>query len=244
MKIEAALARANPADDIHFDPETHTYHYRGKLLRSVTKFLRDFFHPFDAEAMAERMSRATHRPEYFGREPASILAEWDQKNAHSLQRGILLHDEIDQFLTGNLTIKQATSPLFPSFLGYWQQISPTHIASEQILFDEELGLAGTIDEIARAPDGILLCDWKTAKGDVHKHFNKKCLAPIDHLPASAFIRYSLQLNIYATLFYRTFGVKVHQLQIVLLQQNGWHMLPAPFLREEVSQILAQPHLDY
>ena len=117
------------------------------------------------------------------------------------------------------------------------------IAAEKLVFNEELGLAGTIDLLARSKKdkSIVILDWKTNKRIIKESpFGKYGLKPISHLMDINFNHYSLQLSIYQYLLSTTgYFPPDTKYRRALIHLTEFQAIPIgiPYLGKELSDML-------
>jgi CRISPR/Cas system-associated exonuclease Cas4 (RecB family) len=91
------------------------------------------------------------------------------------------------------------------------------------------------------PDGtIAIYDWKRAKDIKTENSFQSGLEPVEHLPDTNYWHYTLQLNIYATILEKKYGMKVTELALVILHQNNtsFRVMMLNRLEDEVDAIFA------
>jgi hypothetical protein len=113
------------------------------------------------------------------------------------------------------------------------------LRTEELLFNTEYKIAGTADLIEEFPSGRLnVWDFKTNKViDYNSKYNKRMLAPIDHLEACAYTKYSLQLSIYAWMLEQN-GAKIGRLGILWIDKDHkMHLIPTMFQKHTVETML-------
>eukprot|EP00796_Vickermania_ingenoplastis_P004032 gene4032-2886_t len=204
---------------ILFDAKWHQYKMGGVSLRSVSKVLDRFF-PFDEKGVLALVSRKTGEP------VAVIKEKWN--------RQALLGKNVHQYIESKLL--QAPAPTFclllekakkdpgavkdllhgeeSLYLPVADQAVQTMLESYEVLAVEQviacpsLGIAGTIDLLARNKKNghILIGDWKTS-GSVKSNFRfgsfeSSSLGCLRHLPNSKMYRYALQIAIYGEILRR------------------------------------------
>lgn len=119
------------------------------------------------------------------------------------------------------------------------------VGIEKIVFDHELGLAGTIDLLAKSKrDGTwLIIDHKTNAEIPPKDdnpWNKFALDPISHVPDTAFWHYALQLNLYEYLLkYGKYVPRDANFRLFLdhVLPTGAKMIELPDMQLEVRDLV-------
>ncbi len=148
---------------------------------------------------------------------AGRVAEWEDKKVAGLQRGELVHAYIervlrsqelpaapqDPFLAGN----EVLLPEMEAFDAWWAN-HRSHVillATEWIIGDRELGIAGTLDSLvysSRTRRHHIL-DWKTNSRFGTSSRWQKLLEPFADLDDCELSCYSLQLSLYRLILERT-----------------------------------------
>ena len=94
---------------------------------------------------------------------------------------------------------------------------------EVIIYSEELGIAGSIDVLAKDTknDTYIIIDWKTSKSISKSSFGGRMgIHPItSHLMDCKYVHYSMQLSLYRYLIEEFYGIKVSNLLIAHLKNN-------------------------
>jgi ATP-dependent exoDNAse (exonuclease V) beta subunit len=113
---------------------------------------------------------------------------------------------------------------------------------EQIVFDIDVQIAGTIDLLARDSDTVWILDWKTNKKiEFENHFkeNSHALHPISHLYNCSGVQYGLQLSTYEFLMKKA-GYFSHNQKfrraIFHLTPNGYKFYELPDYAIEVRDM--------
>lgn len=230
---------------ITFNAEAHAY-YTDQVspLTSVTTFVKHYFPPFDAPAVAAHVAQRD------GKTVDMVLAEWKHNGDEAAAMGTRVHEHVERLIQGlpaihvaqserERGIMQAGSSAVAWLLGNGWQL----LGAELIVFSENLGLAGTIDLAMRDDSGELwLLDWKTNKKITVEGYNgATALRPISHLPDCHMSQYSLQLSTYERLLrvegYIDYDEPVNRALIHLQPSGEWHAIPVPYLHKEVSDML-------
>lgn len=224
---------------VEFNPEDHTYFLEGQELKSVTRFIKEFSAEFDGKRLSEKVALKE------GLTPRMVLDKWAIKRDYAAVRGSEFHLYAEMFINYNralpilTNIKNQTTE-FVKFIGVTRQTYDV-VATELIVADKELGIAGTVDCLMRHKDTghYLIFDWKT--NDEIKYDNPwdKMKTPLNHFPSCAFYDYSLQLAIYKRLIERnTEHLKLDTGVLVHFPPRGEYKIIKPHtMDEEVGKIL-------
>jgi len=188
---------------IYFDEEKHKY-WTDKVtdFTSVTTFIKQFFPKFDREGISKRYALKN------GLKQEEVLANWEINNQQSRDLGSNIHCLCECYLLKqNLPdpINEKASIIFKSARNKLDSLLNNFkiVASEKIVFSEELQLCGTADLLVREnkTGQLYLLDFKTNKKiDRENRYGKFALNPFGHLAHNNFMHYSIQLNTYRKLF--------------------------------------------
>lgn len=179
-----------------------TFHYT-----SGTTFINKFFPAFDPDGrIAERKARER------GTSAEQIRFEWKQKAAEACEMGTRVHETCEDVLKdrrnliGEYEFRNQPQSEHERRLMAAGFRATTFIKGkfeilgiEQIVFDADTLLAGTIDVLLRDPaDGtVVIGDWKTnEKIEFNNRFGTHGLLPIEHLEDCSAVHYGLQLSTY------------------------------------------------
>lgn len=176
---------------------------------SGTQFIHKFFPEFDPDGkIAAKKARDR------GISIEQLRFEWKQKAADACAMGTRVHETCEDVLKdrkdliGNYEFRNKPQSDHERYLmasGYKAACEVKSkfeiLGVEQIVFDIDTLIAGTIDLLARDPsDGtVWILDWKTnEKIDFKNNFRegRKALDPIDHLDNCSGVHYGLQLSTY------------------------------------------------
>ncbi len=169
--------------DLYFDTESHTYYWKGEKVPCVSDML----------AMIDCITMK-------GIPPQNII--------NASERGRRVHEATEDFEYGLLDIdedwiseNEDIEPYVCAYIDWWSEVnSSLPIASEEPLYCEETGLAGTIDLIKQKDGELWLIDKKTS-------------ATLGQL------RSLLQLNIYRLNWNATHEEKINRLAILQLRKD-------------------------
>jgi hypothetical protein len=240
-----------------FDEVRHTYdvfltnpqpHDEPERCESGTSFISRFFPKFDTDAVA---ARCVGKPKYAGLSADEIKAAWRAKANAATKRGTRVHLFAERLMTGEGTLP---APADEREAALFLQTSRAvvallkrfaFVAAEQIVFAPSLLLAGTIDLVMFDPKkrAIVLFDWKQNETiDIDNKWESG-LPPIEHLPASSFVKYSLQLNLYQRIYSgEEFGPKSveYRRALIHLMPDRYVFYKVPDLQKEIQAMVALP----
>jgi ATP-dependent exoDNAse (exonuclease V) beta subunit len=217
---------------LRYYQKSHTYRVGKKKLTSVTQFIGQFFSKFDAKEIARKLAKFP-----FNRKAGRGVRYWLNEWKKSSEYGTLVHKEIENFIKGtHIELPDKRTAQAINWLAHCGMLP---VDTEFILYDEDLGLAGTIDCIMEDPvtGELTLVDWKTNKEIKKKSFDGKMgKQPINHLEDHSFNRYSLQLSMYRYLLEKK-GFKVKNCLLIHLKEESIVKYEVPYLNKELELML-------
>lgn len=138
-----------------FDPIKHTYiDNRGFTYTSVTTLISKRF-PFNMEDIARKVINAP-RSRYYGRTYTDVIKEWTSSSGI----GTKLHEACENYIKTNIITDDIICK--PCVEQFSKLRFDGKILSEQIVFDEDLLIAGTIDLLEDCNDKMWIWDIKTS----------------------------------------------------------------------------------
>ena len=223
---------------LRYFPKKHVYYYGRKKLESVTTFVGRFFKPFNAREIARKLAKfkankdKKHGVKYF-------LKEWKESADHGTRVHQLLEGYI-KFKVVPEDVQECDLPKFEQGI-YWVNKNlevNSRVQPEVKVFDETLGLAGTIDLVITNNDGtVTLVDWKTNRDIKTKGYNgEKAKEPLE-MDDCSYNKYNLQLSTYAYILEHKYNTQVKDLILVHLLEDNHGEYQLPYLKEEVKKML-------
>lgn len=214
-------------DDLEFNKTTHTYKLKGKEVPSVSRLIKNFYDPFDAETIAKRM-------EVQGKgNKDELLQAWKKKADSSIQKGNTIHDTAEVIINAYQKYSQHTIHLL-NFLFDFLRSEPEILGTEIMVANEELQYAGTIDLLAAIDGVIIMIDYKT-NNDLFKNYKGKTLkSPFADFLDSPFSHYVLQQNHYA-LCLEEYGIEVERMNLVWLKDFEYEIVTVPDIRNRLKE---------
>ena len=217
---------------IRFYKGTHTYRLGKSKLESVTTFVNKHFPPFEAKKIA-RMLAGFWTNKQKKRGVRYWLKEWKLAAQHGTDVHWLMEQEIkdkvpesinsfeertrNKYIQGCLWLEKFDENEYDEFIQ----------APELIMYDEELGLAGTIDLAVFSGKKVTLIDWKTNKKISKDCYGKKGYKVLKDMDASNINKYSLQLTMYAYMLERK-GWEIDKLILVHLMEDKYKEYEIPY----------------
>jgi hypothetical protein len=251
-EINVLLENRRKELDLSFVEEDHIYYMRDtdgvlrKTFPSVSKVIKNFYKPFDAEGNSLRMSNGD--PE----EAALLQEQWKGLADYATNMGSRVHFELEkETIIRNGNYKEVRQPLFEcdeaqliksnsmitagkQFLSLMEERGGILLDTEIILGDNELGYTGQPDKVwlmmnkDKSSFGLVITDWKTnqPKNFEIQHYTGRMLSPFNVYRDTALSHYYIQLPLYARLLLKMLkGTKYENLQllgcvVVLLKEDG------------------------
>jgi ATP-dependent exoDNAse (exonuclease V) beta subunit len=229
---------------IAFDEGPHIYYIDGdSSYTSVTTWVGSHFPHFNADKIINKMmkSKKWSKSKYFGQTKEEIKQLWSNTGKEACDLGTKLHYNIECFYNKNKITDDSVG--YKQFLNFQEKIGQfmNPYRTEWTIFDEKLKIAGSIDMIFKNDDGTFtIYDWKRSK-EIKKSnwFESATTHCINHLPASNFWKYSLQLNIYRTILERNYGITISKMCLLSLHPNqkNYQIHVVPFLKNEITDLV-------
>ena len=208
---------------ITFNQEAHEYHdIYGNQYQSVTTALKKFF-PFESQEVAEKVSTIPSSI-YFGQDVDSILEQWGE----SAPCGTGLHEACEKWInTGEVAAGEHEHGC-NEFAKFFETLCGREkLLSEQIVYDERIMIAGTLDILQDEGDGYGLWDIKTSRV----------------IEQMKLMQYSMQLELYRRFAERNLGCPVRTRGIVWFEgyfrnkQSGFRILRTIDCHREVNALI-------
>jgi hypothetical protein len=224
-EIRKVLEKKRKEHELTFIEEDHIYYMKdidGQIrsnFPSVSKVLKKFYVPFDAESKAYQMSDGNE-------DEANILLEkWKKLGDYSTNLGSRVHYELESDLISRYkNYKKIRRPIFEcddvqidkgdrmisagkDFLDLMTERGAVLLDTEIVLGDPELGFTGQPDKVwlmmnkTKDNFGIVITDWKTnqPKNFLVQPYTGWMLEPFENYHDTALTHYYVQLPLYAKL---------------------------------------------
>lgn len=247
------LINGNPRDsNILFEEETHTYTLidNGANPISVTTLIHKYFPEFDADVIINKMMRSTKWPKskYYGRTCESIKEEWKKSGEEASKSGTLMHKNIEDYINniimceGNNNTNSNGSKEFAMFIKFWEDLIKKYPSlrpyrTEWIVYDEDIGVAGSIDcLLTDDKDNLVIIDWKRSKEIKKENRFEKGKFPFETLDNCNYSHYSLQLNFYRHILETKYGKNIIFMMLVVLHPNQSSYICHPIPKIELSHV--------
>lgn len=236
---------------VYLEPIEHVYIKKssGEKYTSVTKILHSFVEPFDADAVAERISKQADdnpkkNPKYIGMTKEQILELWIEINNEANEYGTAIHEGLEKYLLSQFTY-EGENDLERDTIKAYKALNIDHgqiTWPERIMFSEEHKLAGTSDIIVDIDDVYFsVLDFKSNKEfNFYNSYKKMLKKPLDHLQDCQFHIYTLQLSIYAYMYQLEFPhKKCRDINLLYWDRDTktFSMIPTIYMKSEAKKIL-------
>jgi hypothetical protein len=249
--IDKSSLRFTRDECIAFEPSEHIYIYKGLTqLMPVSEVVQLFFVQFDILLNAERVANRE------GRNIGSVIEQWAIKGERAKKVGTYLHSLIQSYWLGDdlnynykfdyqgyfckcneiISLKKE----FAYFKQFLLDSAIIPFRSEWTIFDEELGIAGTVDLISRNGDEFDLYDWKRSeKAFPTERIFKYGINGLENVPDIAYYHYAIQLNLYRYILEKKYGVLIRNMYIVVLHSTyrKYHKFQISRMDEEIKKVV-------
>lgn len=217
---------------IRFFEEGHRYEVDGQQFVSVTTVIKRCFPEFNPDEAIKKM-----RPDHplSGKPPEYIKAKWARDGEEARNAGTEMHRQIEVFLnTGELGRSREFRRFHDLFTKRSRGVA---YRTEWMIFDEETGIAGTIDYLYKRANCFAMTDWKRSRCIEKENPWQQASHPVAHLQACKFQKYCLQLNIYRLILLKHYGIKVEQMALAQFYENSFKNHAVPLMEEEARHVM-------
>lgn len=197
--------------DLVFQNDGHIYKSLSdpdKKWLSVTSIIEHFKEPFDAQKVAELVSKKK-TSKWYGLKPEEIIALWDKEKNRSTTLGSWYHNGREEDTNACNTIRREGIDLqiFPSLEQDGVKYAPDQtlvpgIYPEHFMYLNSAKICGQADRVEVVADRVDIIDYKSNKEIKTEGFTdrngvtKKMYPPLNHLDDCNYIHYSIQLSFY------------------------------------------------
>lgn len=231
--------------NITFEEEGHKYTIEGfeGSPTSVTTLIHHNFPNFDADVVIDKMMKSRNwiNSQYYGKTKDQIKEEWKISGEIASNLGTLMHADIERFFNKEVILDESTKE-FSYFKIFWEEFQKANpgfypYRTEWLVYDEDHGIAGSIDFVASNNDGqIIIVDWKRSKEIKMSNNFEKGLGPFSHLDHCNYRHYSLQLNIYRHMLETKYNRTVIGMYIAVFHPNNDHFLTYLIPKYDIASI--------
>ena len=197
---------------IIFNASDHSYRSiedTGIEWISVTTLVSHFKKPFDAKAVAQKVSK-NKKSKWAGIDPQTIQDIWNNESTRSTTLGSWYHNQREDDLCALASMEREgiTVPVFkPSEVREGVKVAPLQklepgVYPEHMVYLRSVGLCGQSDLVEVVNGKVNIIDYKTNK-EIKKEsyinwegISEKMAHPVNNLDDCNFYHYALQLSIY------------------------------------------------
>jgi len=252
QEIRDALDKRREQLELTFIEEDHVYFMRdtnGKLKKnfpSVSKVVKNFYIPFDAEGKSLQLSGGDVKKQQ------ALLEQWKQSGKHSTNMGSRVHYLLEcEAISRYGSYKNVRKPAFQcdhsqivksdkmveagsKFLDLMAERNAVLLDTEMVIGDPELGYTGQPDKMWLMENkkqdgfGIVITDWKTNQPKNFKvqPYTDMMLSPFNNYHNTSLNHYHIQLPLYGKLLLKMLDetkfsdLKLLGCVVVLLKEDG------------------------
>ena len=224
------------AKELKFNEKKHQYTIDKKVLTSVTTFVKKFFKPFDVKQISKYCAKARRNK---GEKVTAydVRREWKA----TAKEGTRIHELIEMYImceNKKISVTQTNTKalvgadFFDDLMLKYPDYTPV---AEERVYDEELGIAGTIDLVLYGENGeVVLVDWKTNK-KIRTSGTKTSIGTAVVKDCSL-THYTLQLSLYAYILERK-GFKPEKLSIAHLTEDGCNEVVMDYRKDLIELMI-------
>lgn len=255
---------------ISFDEPTHRYTIThpdwlkkqadGTGTISVTTLIHQLFPKFDGLTIATRIVQGIRSKnsgtklggytetelKYLNMTVEEILEAWEVNRVQASSLGTGFHKNVEDFLnSGGIQIPPTITTEFNYFLKFWKDLTTRYptislYRTEWIVYDEVIGLAGSIDCVLKDANGnLLILDWKRSKEIKLSNNFKKGLSVFSNFDDCNWSHYQLQLNLYREILERHYQGKIVYMMNVVCHPDQADYLCYPVPHIDISGVWSQ-----
>jgi hypothetical protein len=242
--MEEFVNLMKPFEDIWFDDESHTYGIDEYIFPiSGTGWIKKWAKEFDPTGDITRRC-ASNR----GLTVEQMESEWKEISDRACDIGVEFHEYMEATALGE-PYEYRYEYTHLSIMGedYWTDYfvngDYTMIETEFIVGDRKLEVAGQGDGLVHSMEkGLGIIDYKTSK-DINKFskYRNKMLGIFKDLPECNFIKYSIQISLYAYLLEKNTGIRVDFMEIVWIhsKNKSYEVIQCMDLRDRIKNYFEQ-----
>jgi hypothetical protein len=224
--------------NIHFEEINHKY----TLLNdpslgfiSCTEFVESFFEPFEPKRIANKL--VNNIPKYQDRTVDSLIKEWEK----AAQDGTAVHKEMEAYINSNIVPNSSKGLQGIEWFKKYDNNSSFDYLTEVIIYNKQLGIAGTIDLLSYNPirNTYSIIDWKTNKKiDKNSYNGKTGIKPPSYgLMDCKYTLYSLQISLYRYILENNYGLNVEKLFLIHLLEYDYNEYQCDYMLDNIKQML-------
>ncbi len=195
---------------LRFYEKSHKYKIGKKELTPVSTVLKTYFGSVDSKELARKVNKIPPS-KYYKMGIRKILAKWKK----IAEDGTFIHKEMEDYITETAGFTHLKSGQGIQWLNM-QDLDDCHLLPELMVYNEELGIAGTIDLfiLDESTMEVTLVDWKTNEKISDQQY-QKMQHKVGTIKNTTLQKYYAQLNIYAYLLNLS-GYDIKSMKLVQL----------------------------
>lgn len=224
----------NKAKKMLFNIDTHTYTKDNNNYISVTTLIKLYQQEFDEHGdITRNYAKKT------GMTIREVSDMWEDVKVKAANKGSRIHELAENIML-NETIQH--SPEEQDYVNILfqikEQLQPHLLATEQLIFNDNFKIAGTVDILTYFDNKIGIFDYKTNSKPINTDnpFRSYMKPPLQHLPDTSYYHYALQLSLYRYMLEHD-GFIVDQLELIHLDVKNPKTINVPYLQTEIKEIL-------
>lgn len=227
---------------IKFFPKQHIYTIDNVPVQSASTVISKFFPEFDPFTAASNLKPSNP---LYGLKVEDIVNIWDKKGKEAAKLGTLLHELIENFYLNKEYVRTKEVLLFENFILNNTSIRP--FRTEWRIFDEQYGIAGTIDLISKKDNLYEMYDWKRSSKIVNPHIGEpitnnpwqRGIGKLSNIDDTSYNRYCLQQSLYKYILEKNYGIKISKMYLVVLHSdyNKYYQVDVQYFKDEIKYIL-------
>ena len=221
--------------NVIFDPITHTYYYEEQPLLSVTQFIKKHTKPFNPLFPSIAKSKKNNKEKSGITDPIKLRKYWRLNAERSTNLGNSAHIFAEMYMMDkNTVVKTGYDKAVIKAIQWLKEHNLEIVSQEEVLYNTNYMLAGSCDlTLKNTKTGeYAVGDWKSTE-DMHKNYNK-LYAPFNTLTDAAINKYSIQLDIYATLHH--YHIPESNRYVIQLFPNGDFNIYHPKAKKKEFQL--------
>lgn len=220
--------------DVYLEPQSHRYFdSNGNEYMSVSRFLKFLYQSFEQKT-AYKMASQEKRDEW------KSHANFAAGQGTNMHEALELYNKTGQILEHNSHLSEAIKSIMFEYKDYYQTFD------EICLFNRDYRVAGTTDKICittrHKSSEVDIADFKNnIKGiSYYSDYKDRLYEPLSHLHDCNYVKYSIQLSLYAHFFEELTGRKVRQIYIHYIPPHDpmkHYKIPVMYMKNDVVTLL-------
>lgn len=249
--------------DKHIDFIAHEHIYLNtnneEHFLPVSSLIAYFFEEFDAKKQAEMQW------ERYGIPIQESLDKWERIGKRASEVGTFMHLQTEEYFNKGvfettyqfnfndnieeISIEKEKQHFLHFVKDY--NINETKYRQEWPIYDEDLNVAGTIDLTCQVDTNtFIIYDWKRSSKVVNcqgqpivESYGGKMGFNGVNLPDTSFYHYCIQQNLYRYILQKNYGIKVNELNLVVLwpEYPTYYVAKVPIMDNIIEQIIDVCH---